>query len=56
MSHGPVLNTYHIMCSVQNQPALLRVRARHGKEALTIASRTATNLLILFATRDKATQ
>lgn len=49
------LKSFHIMCSVHDEPRLLRISATNGKAALTIASRTGTNLVVLFATRLKAT-
>lgn len=50
------LNTYHILAtSLSNQPCLLRVNASTGKDALTLASQAGINLVILFATREKAT-
>ncbi len=51
MPTGSALNTYHILCTVDLQPCLLRIRAINGKDALTRASRNGTNLVILFATR-----
>jgi len=48
--------TYHIMCTHHGRPALVQITARYSKDALTLASRTATNLQILFATKPKEKQ
>jgi hypothetical protein len=56
MSSRNPLNEYHIMCNVGCRPALIRIKAINGREALTIASRQATDLQVLFATRATSTQ
>ena len=43
--------TYHIMCTVNGSPALLRVNEENSKQALQAASVKATDLLLLFITK-----
>jgi hypothetical protein len=46
---------FHVLCTFNDEPTLMRVVAENGKDALTYASRVATNLVVLFATRSKET-
>lgn len=45
------IKEYHILATQNNQPSLMRVRASNGRDALTYASRRATNLVLLFVTK-----